>query len=311
MTEFKFHCPQCGQQIQCGTSYSGTQINCPVCQQAIVVPQAALAETSQPPVATKSGALKNVLTIIVAMIVLAGLAIGGWYGYTKIKIYNQRGHLPPGLVASWSGEGGGNDLVSGNKMILTDVSFAEGKVGRAFVLNGSSSSLKIPAASALNVGAGKGLTISAWIKPGNLNKANQWLAGWAAGPHVLGGMLKLSQSAFGQGPGCLFVNLVDDEGASHCFSSPRVLQNNVFQHIALTYDKTAGTATFYRNGIIVARQNLGSFALQTTYPFVIGIRPYDDGLENGYEGLLDKVGIYNRALSAAEIRADFEAGNKN
>jgi outer membrane lipoprotein-sorting protein len=40
MAEFKFSCPQCNQHIQCDTGYAGMQINCPTCQQAIVVPQA-------------------------------------------------------------------------------------------------------------------------------------------------------------------------------------------------------------------------------------------------------------------------------
>jgi outer membrane lipoprotein-sorting protein len=40
MAEFKFSCPQCGQRIQCDTGYAGAQINCPSCQQSIVVPQA-------------------------------------------------------------------------------------------------------------------------------------------------------------------------------------------------------------------------------------------------------------------------------
>ena len=40
MAEFKFSCPQCGQHIQCDPGYSGAQINCPSCQQSIVVPQA-------------------------------------------------------------------------------------------------------------------------------------------------------------------------------------------------------------------------------------------------------------------------------
>jgi outer membrane lipoprotein-sorting protein len=40
MAEFKFSCPQCNQHIQCDTGYAGTQINCPSCQKAIVVPQA-------------------------------------------------------------------------------------------------------------------------------------------------------------------------------------------------------------------------------------------------------------------------------
>lgn len=38
MAEFKFSCPQCKQRIQCDASYVGSQINCPVCQKAVIVP---------------------------------------------------------------------------------------------------------------------------------------------------------------------------------------------------------------------------------------------------------------------------------
>ncbi len=215
------------------------------------------------------------------------------------------GQMRSGLVARWSGEGDGSDPVGGNNAALTEVTFVEGKVGRAFLLNGFSSGLKISAGPSLNVGEGEGLTILAWIKPENLRSANQWLAGWEAGPHVLGSMLKLSQSQslVGRGTGCLFANLVDVNGASHCFSSTRVLQNNVFQHIALTYDKTSGVAAFYCNGVVVGQQNLGPFTPQTTYPLVVGVCPYNDGLENSYAGLLDELAIYNRALSASEIQS--------
>jgi hypothetical protein len=120
MAEFKFSCPQCGQHIECDTGYSGAQINCPSCQQAIVVPQAprftaaptappgpplappglstrqsttvpatgrrfAGAPGAQPPVQPKSKALRNVLVITASVAVLAGLAAGGWFGYSKYK----------------------------------------------------------------------------------------------------------------------------------------------------------------------------------------------------------------------------------
>jgi hypothetical protein len=38
MAEFTFSCPQCRQNIQCDTSGAGSQINCPACQQPIIVP---------------------------------------------------------------------------------------------------------------------------------------------------------------------------------------------------------------------------------------------------------------------------------
>ncbi len=38
MSEFKFSCPQCGQHILCDTEWGGREINCPACQQTLVVP---------------------------------------------------------------------------------------------------------------------------------------------------------------------------------------------------------------------------------------------------------------------------------
>jgi hypothetical protein len=58
MNEFKFSCPQCGQHILCDTQSSGREINCPACQQMLVVPSRAppappLAERAPP---TRPGA---------------------------------------------------------------------------------------------------------------------------------------------------------------------------------------------------------------------------------------------------------------
>lgn len=38
MRDFKFACPHCGQKIKCDTGQAGARLNCPACQQAIVVP---------------------------------------------------------------------------------------------------------------------------------------------------------------------------------------------------------------------------------------------------------------------------------
>jgi len=49
MAEFKFSCPHCDQHIQCDTDHSGMQINCPTCEQAIVVPPAPSGTPTPPP----------------------------------------------------------------------------------------------------------------------------------------------------------------------------------------------------------------------------------------------------------------------
>ena len=135
MAEFKFSCPQCGQHIQCDTGYSGAQINCPSCQQAIVVPQSprsaaappaapvpppappglstkqnttvpatgrrfAGAPGAQPPAKPKSKVLRNILVITASVVVLAGLGAGGWFGFSKFKGHKAAKANPAAQVAT-------------------------------------------------------------------------------------------------------------------------------------------------------------------------------------------------------------------
>ena len=78
MSEFKFSCPKCKGDILCDTSYSNRQINCPICQQLIVVPKS---------IGTKAGTgvVKKILTVVVILVVLGALGYGGWYFYSKHK----------------------------------------------------------------------------------------------------------------------------------------------------------------------------------------------------------------------------------
>jgi hypothetical protein len=128
----------------------------------------------------------------------------------------------------------------------------------------------------------------------------------------MGAHLWLSTGAVSPGVGNLFANLKDIAGNDHyIFSEDGLITANHFQHVALTYDKTTGMAALYRNGVEVANQNLGIFAPQTSSDLYFGIRVTGPFSELYFKGKMDEVGIYNRALSAAEIHEDFEAGNGN
>lgn len=308
MAEFKFFCPQCGQQVQCDTGYVGTQINCPACQQTIVVPQLSRpAAAAQIP--AKSQTLRNVLVIAVAVIVLAGLVIVGWFGWSKIAMHK----MPPGLVALWSGNG--NDSAGANKMELTDISFARGKTGTAFSFNGTESSIKIPASKSLNVGAEAGFTVMAWIKPTDVTRDHplfEWndLTYWGVHFHIAPGQPSTGSSGPG-GPGQLYANIVDSSGGWHQLGSAAgVVKANVFQHVALTYDKTSGVATIYCDGGIVSRQHLGSFNTRTARrDLYIGRRPAPSGEINTFAGLMEEPALFNRALSASEIQEIYQEQN--
>lgn len=78
MVEFNFSCPRCGQNIQCATSYSGKQINCPVCQKPIMVPPAlsSVAQPGERVIQIKVSTLRR--AAIIGLCLLLGVVIIAW-----------------------------------------------------------------------------------------------------------------------------------------------------------------------------------------------------------------------------------------
>ena len=77
MAEFKFSCPSCGQHIQCDTGYSGLQINCPVCQQATIVPPMppSAAASGERMVQIKISTLRTVALLGAGVLVAVGIVL--------------------------------------------------------------------------------------------------------------------------------------------------------------------------------------------------------------------------------------------
>ena len=101
--------------------------------------------------------------------------------------------------------------------------------------------------------------------------------------------------------GCLYANLVDISNNSHIiFSAPGLVQSNVFQHVALTYNTNSGIANLFYNGTNVASTNFGYFIPKTTGDVLLG-KDMSLLTNNYYGGLMDEMSIYSRPLSDAEI----------
>ncbi len=216
---------------------------------------------------------------------------------------------PPGLVGWWAGESNANDSAgTNNGALYGGMSFASGEAGQAFKFNGGSGYVEMPASAGLDVGAGTGLTFECWIKPAALADAQplvEWNSGANPGLH-----LWISQPPpYGSGSGSIYVNLIDTAGASHTLcTAAGILNTNSFQHVALSYDKASGMTSLYYNGALVALAWLGSFSPQTSVPLYLGKR-ISEAPFVAFDGLLDEVSLYNRALAAAEIQAIYNAGS--
>jgi hypothetical protein len=214
-------------------------------------------------------------------------------------------NFPAGLVALWKGDGSGADSTGTNNALVPEgVSYASTPVGEGFEFDGNSDGLSIPASPDLDVGAGPGFTLSCWAQPGSPTTRDPLLE-WREGTHL---WISESGDIGVSKPGCVYANILDTLGNHHRFgSSTGLVQAGVPQHFALTYEKSSGMGSLYYNGKLVASQYLGSFTPKTDTALLIGERTVPE--EVRYQGVINQISIFNRALSAEEIQALYAAQN--
>jgi hypothetical protein len=211
----------------------------------------------------------------------------------------------PGLVALWSGEDNGNDSAGNHNAELTDISFADGKVGRSFSFNGHSSWATLPASRGLDLANADGLTVMAWIKPSDVNGFHPIME-WEVSRQKSACQFWIGRNP--QDQGVLMGIIAGTDGSSNEVSTPEgTLTAGQFQHVALTYDKSTGISRLFINGSIVTQKNFGTLTPDTTGPLFFGwrpcSRPEDSTYDRYFSGLLDEVAIYNCSLSPEEVRA--------
>ena len=219
---------------------------------------------------------------------------------------------PPGLVSWWRAETNALDSFGTNNGVAQNITYTNGEVGKSFVFDGSSSYVRVPASSNLDVGKANGFTLEAWVNPASLQYGGflpammfEWNSGSGSGDAPVGVQFDISGGVLGS----LSANLEDTTTAFHSLSSATgIMVLNVFQHVALTYDKTTGVAVLYRNGVAVATQNLGIFTPQTSFDLYLGKRQAGTFAPFYFAGILDEASIYNRALTLAEIQSIYNAG---
>ena len=207
---------------------------------------------------------------------------------------------PAGLIGWWSGDGDVNDLAGPNKgAVQGNVTFEPGKVGLAINLDGSSF-VTMGNPPALNL-TGNQLTISGWINPridapaiyfGKTQfGANDYLLVYGRG---LASMVNVNGAEF------TVLGYSDFPSKGNLY----VPQTGEWTHVAMTYD--GSTISLYANGKIVGQGPCSGAISRHDVPFNIGGRANDEGTGK-FNGLIDEVQVFNRALSADAIRIIFEA----
>jgi hypothetical protein len=200
---------------------------------------------------------------------------------------------PDGLVAWWPGDGTAMDVVGTNHGTLQGgVTYAPGEAGEAFSFDGVNAIVDAGTNSFFDFSGGSAdFTIEAWVKPASLPSFSTAFVGKSLGDFdgwVFG--------IFGDGAlifsGC---------GYWAVDSRPVVLATGVWSHVAVT--RTGGLYTLYYNGSQVFSGAGGGWS-GSTAPLRFGTNPP----RQNYNGLLDEVSIYNRALSSDEVASIYAAG---
>jgi hypothetical protein len=202
-----------------------------------------------------------------------------------------------GLVAAYSfNEGTGANVAdaSGNNNLGTvnDGSWTtSGRSGSALVFNGTSTRVFVNSSTSLNLTAG--MTLMAWVQPNNANQSGNrtiirresngyWLY---AGRSGFNGTLR---------PGG---GVILGTSTQETVSTSTQMPNNTWRHVAITYDGTE--VVLYVNGAEVdSEAATGTINSSGNNPLWIG---GNSPAGEYFQGVIDEVRVYNRALSATEV----------
>jgi len=195
-----------------------------------------------------------------------------------------------GLVAAYAFDEGQGTTVfdfsgNGNGGLVSNPNWTVGRYGGALLFNGTDALVTVAHSPPLNLGSG--MTLEAWVNPARLStdwadviyKANDAYyleASSAAGPPAVGG-----------------------RSLATPLLAPNVLPAGIWSHLAATYDGI--TLRLYLNGTQVASRSQSGTIESSTEPLTIG---GDNIYGQFFQGVIDEVRIYSRALTPAEIQSD-------
>jgi hypothetical protein len=202
---------------------------------------------------------------------------------------------PSDIVSWWTGDGDADDSVGTNHgTLVNEATFAEGMVGQAFSLDGVDDYVQAASPSDLPLGS-EARSMMLWFKTSRDLSSSTESALVQYGTANYNEMFALITS--GNAPGKLYFY-----GHGSDLAGSTTVQPDTWYHGAVTYD--GATVRLYVNGL---QENEGSMpGLYTALDangLTIGNRPGS----SLWQGELDEVAIFNRALSAEEIAAIYEA----
>lgn len=220
-----------------------------------------------------------------------------------------------GLVSYWSFDAvdvRGNivkDLVGGNDgTIVGAPKQVKGKIGEAFEFGGQPDAINVasPANGSLDFGDDIDFSMMAWIKvdkPPELDGAQSTIVSKGDGGNNARILWKIATTQ-------LSVTIANEAGAGPkvVFSSDKEVVDGKWHHVLFVADRS-DTTRIYIDGKLDAEDGESKGTdITTESPLFIGASVrIGEATRRYFEGLIDEVGIYDRALTNDEIKQNFNS----
>ena len=212
------------------------------------------------------------------------------------------------LVGWWAAEANANDNNGTNDgRFINGPVFAAGKAGQAFDFDGVSRYVELSNNAALNPQGS--FSFEGWIYP-RQDAEMAIIDKWADTPDYPNQRSYNFSTIPGRGLRFAIADATNQNNASfQLFDVAGVLATNAWNHVAAVYDQSNGARRMYVNGVKVAERIDPPTTVYTTFlPASIGVEEISlTGRLIYFNGLIDELSFYSRALSAAELLTIYNA----
>lgn len=207
--------------------------------------------------------------------------------------------ITTGLIAHWTfDDGTGTDVTgNGNNGVVNGAVPAAGQVGGALEFDGVNDYVNV---DGLDV-TGSEITLTAWVNSDNLFNCSAGdcrIASKATGAGEQDHFIMISTTSSGGSK--LRFRLKAGGSTQTLIASSGNIVTGQWMHVAATYDG-ANMRVFVDGAEVGSVAKTGTIATNPTVPFWIGNNP-PTAISRPWDGKIDDVRLYNRALSPADIQ---------